>query len=744
MRNTAVLLAATAALLPAAPAVQAQGSIQVVLNGSPLRFANTPPTLINGSTMVPMRDIFEALGASVRYDKPAQTVYGQKGQTNIILPIGQTAASVDGRPVQLNQPAQIIRGTTLVPLRFIGEALGADVKWVPATRTVQIQTVDSHVGSLPAPPEGANGTVSGQVTGVYTNTTPTQITLRVNGKSTVVALSPATILLRSEIGQAASPITIAEISPGDQISVQRAPNGTAQIITDTYGEVRGTIVSIGKLPNGNSAITLDSGKIVELAPGAPISYGGRRVDLSDVKTYEKAVIRTNPSNNMGYGVAVITAANPNPTPPGQLPNPFPNNPANPAPANPLPPGAVSVQVNSFTVDADKPLRGGDTLKATLAGTPGGKASFSIPGVVDTVTMQETSPGVYSGSYTVPRSAAAERAAALGKLVVNGVSSALIQAPGTLTLDSQPPKITDFGPASNATVESQRPLIYGTLSDGSGVGVDPRATHIVLDGKDVSGQADLTGSLFTFKPETGLANGPHAVSVSVADKAGNAASAQWNFTVATGNMVQSFKTNEPAGQSIGAGSTVMLTLNAQPGGKALANIGSLAKDIPLNETSPGVYTGEYAVRPGDAVQNAPVTARFTAKDGTQVTTSLSDNLTVAAGPSAAPRILSPADNDTINTDNTVTIKGKATPGSTVHVAVSYESKVLGGFLPVSGQSASKDVVTDKNGDWTADGLSLKVRSLLGGTRDTVFTVTATELDSSGAPSSDDAKITLRPS
>ena len=61
-----------------------------------------------------------------------------------------------------------------------------------------------------------------------------------------------------------------------------------------------------------------------------------------------------------------------------------------------------------------------------------------------------------------------------------------------------------------------------------------------------------------------------------------------------------------------------------------------------------------------------------------------------------------------------------------------AKCLGGILPVSGQSATKDVVADKNGEWTgATACSLKVRSLLfGGSRDTVFTITATELDASG--------------
>ena len=178
---------------------------------------------------------------------------------------------------------------------------------------------------------------------------------------------------------------------------------------------------------------------------------------------------------------------------------------------------------------------------------------------------------------------------------------------------------------------------------------------------------------------------------------------------------------------------MFTLKAAPGGKATAGVGSLAKAIPLRETDAGVYVGEYTIKAGDSVQNAPVTARYEARDGTVVTTSLASGLTVAAGPPPAPKILTPADADYVDASQPLVVKGHAAPGSTVRVVVSYESKVLGGILPVSGQSATKDVVADKNGDWTADALSLKVRSLLfGGTRDTVFTITATELDVSGNP------------
>jgi hypothetical protein len=728
------LMTAAFALLPTGSFAQAQSPIKVVLNGTPLAFSGTPPMQIKGSTLVPMRGIFEALGATVKFDKASLTVYGQKGATAIILPLGALTATVNGQPQTLPVPAQLINGTTLVPLRFISQALGASVAWNPAISTVTIQTVDQHVGSLPVVP--GNGTITGEVTGLYTNTTPTQLTVRVGGRNTTVPLSDATIILRSASRQAATEVPLNEIKPGDQVTVQRGSDGVATVITATFGQVKGTIVSIGHLANGDAALTLDSGRVIELAADAPLTFGGRTVSLSDIKPYETVVIRTNPSNSMGYGVAVSTVTNPNPKPPGQAPDTGPN-------AGILNGNVSTVEVSSFTDDAQKPLRAGDVLKATLGGTPGGKATFAIPGVADDLPMHETSPGVYTGSYTVSKNASATGAAVLGKLVAGGVQSALIQAPGLLTIDSLPPKITDFGPAQNAVVESEKPLIYATLSDGSGVGVNPKATRITVDGQDVTGNADITSSLFTYKPNAALASGPHTVSVAVRDKADNSATESWSFKVSTGKIVQSFTTNEPSGQAVRAGSTVVFTLHAAPGGKAQAEVGNLAKDIPMRETDPGVYVGEYTVKAGDSVQNAPVTARFTARDGTEVTKNLATDLTVAAGPPPAPRITEPKDSDSIDAAAPLTVKGRALPGSTVRVTVSYTSKALGGILPVSGQSAAKDAVADKNGDWTAGDLSLQVKSLFGTNRDTVFTVSATQLDASGNPASDPTTIQVRP-
>ena len=746
--QTASIALAALLVLPVsghAQGAQAQPSVQpppikVVLNGTLLAFTGTPPMQIKGSTLVPMRGIFEALGATVKFDKASLTVYGQKGATAIILPLGALTATVNGQPQTLPVSAELINGTTLVPLRFISEALGASVSWNPVLSTVTIQTVDPHLAALPVVP--GNTTLHGEVTGLYLNTTPTQLTVRVGGENTTVPLADSTIILRSVTDKAAIEVPLADIKIGDQITVQRGDNGVATVVTATFGQVKGTIVSIGHLPSGNAALTLDSGRVIELTPDAPITFDGNVIALSDIKPYEVVVVRTNYGNNIGYGVAVATAANRNPVPPGNAPVPAPKPP--PDPNAGVLTGAVSaVEVTSFTDDAQRPLRAGDVLKATLSGTPGGKATFAIPGVADTVPMHETSPGVYVGTFVVTRNGFAQNASVLGRLVAGGVQSALTQAPGTLTIDTQPPRVTDFGPAQGAVVENDHPLIYGTLVDGPGTGVNPAATRISVDGQAATANVETTSTLFTYKPAAPLAAGLHTVSVSIRDRAGNAAATSWSFQVSTTSLVRTFTTNEPADRAIGEGGTIIFSLSAAPGGRARVTVGNLVRNLPLKETDPGIYIGEYTVKAGDHVDDAPVLAHFVARDGTTVTKSLASTLTVAAGPPPAPRITSPKNSEYLDPTAPLTVKGRALPNSTVRVAITYTSKALGGILPVSGQSGSKDINVGKDGVWEADDFPLQIKSVFGANRDTVYTVTATQLDASGSPSSDPATVQVRP-
>lgn len=114
-------------------------SPNVIMDGTPLSF-DVPPAVEQGRTLVPLRAIFEAMGSDIIWDNQTQTVTAAKANTQIRLQIGTRTAYRNGLPVSLDVPAIVINSRTLVPLRFIGEALGAQVMWVGSTNTVIINS----------------------------------------------------------------------------------------------------------------------------------------------------------------------------------------------------------------------------------------------------------------------------------------------------------------------------------------------------------------------------------------------------------------------------------------------------------------------------------------------------------------------------------------------------------------------------------------------------------------------------
>ena len=94
--------------------------------------------MIQGRFLVPIRGIFEALGADVAWDGNTKTVTGKKGDTTVILTIDSNLTSVNGDIIKLAVPATIINGRTFGPVRFISEALGADVQWDGEDRVATI------------------------------------------------------------------------------------------------------------------------------------------------------------------------------------------------------------------------------------------------------------------------------------------------------------------------------------------------------------------------------------------------------------------------------------------------------------------------------------------------------------------------------------------------------------------------------------------------------------------------------
>ncbi|SYX87294.1 copper amine oxidase N-terminal domain-containing protein [Paenibacillus alvei] len=123
--------------------LQAAASISIYMDGVKL-VTDQPPTTLQGRTMLPLRAIFEALDAKVLWDQRKQMVTAIKDDTTIVLKIGSKAATINGSAVVLDVPPQTLLGRTMVPVRFVSEAIGAEVGWDQRSRSVYIRTLPSN------------------------------------------------------------------------------------------------------------------------------------------------------------------------------------------------------------------------------------------------------------------------------------------------------------------------------------------------------------------------------------------------------------------------------------------------------------------------------------------------------------------------------------------------------------------------------------------------------------------------
>lgn len=229
-------------------------AIQVELNGNHVPLSVQPIQVVN-RTMVPMRSIFEALGAFVQWNEARQTVTATRGDTILQLTIGELAALVDGQSVPLEVPAMIYRGSTMVPLRFVSEALGADVRWSETAQMVSIFTNDTLPNYQPAALQAVVIPL-GTVIPVTLNTALSSATNNVGDAFSVTVRS-------NEVGDAEFPLgtQIAGVVAG----VQRTGGGDPGTLDLSFREAR--------FPDGSetridgSLISLDDKSVTRTSTG---------------------------------------------------------------------------------------------------------------------------------------------------------------------------------------------------------------------------------------------------------------------------------------------------------------------------------------------------------------------------------------------------------------------------------------------------------------------------------------------
>jgi len=134
MKKSILLILVVLILLSAVPLSASAAEILVTIDGNYMNYEQGYPVMIEGRTLVPLRAIFEGLGATVVWDPVYKSIEATKGERKVTLVLDESLALVYtsknvGSYVDLDAPATLIEGRTYVPLRFVSEAMGAAVDY---------------------------------------------------------------------------------------------------------------------------------------------------------------------------------------------------------------------------------------------------------------------------------------------------------------------------------------------------------------------------------------------------------------------------------------------------------------------------------------------------------------------------------------------------------------------------------------------------------------------------------------
>ena len=197
------------------------------------------------------------------------------------------------------------------------------------------------------------------------------------------------------------------------------------------------------------------------------------------------------------------------------------------PAAPVPPVAA-LKIERFSVVPVEKIEPGAELKFSLNGPPGGSAEIEIPGV-SRVPMREVRPGVYEAAYTIRRNDNLMPSRPMVASLRVGDQTVKTNLTQALTADAKPPVLRNLAPREGEAIIDRASIsISATFDDAGGVGVDPKTVQVVVSGRNVTADSDITAQFFTYRAD--LPPGRHTVDVSARDRAGNAVRKTWSFDV----------------------------------------------------------------------------------------------------------------------------------------------------------------------------------------------------------------------
>jgi hypothetical protein len=388
----------------------AQG-IGVFVDGEPVMFSGVGPQKIGGRVLVPLRGVMEKLGAYVSYQAGTRTVTANRGDVDLQLTLGRREALLNGRTVLLDVPAMEYRGSTLVPLRFMGEALGAQVTWDAPTNSVRISTGNSGPTEPEPPTTGGiiierfnvdspevlragseiQFTLVGQGGGQATVQIPGVVkdfalreTARGTYTGTYVVPSSTTSAVTISRATAIARLKVGNVEQLIQSQVNFQVDNQIPSITATTPEDNGRVNSMR--PNITAVFSDQSGTGIQ-ANRVRMTLDGR--DVTSEATVTANLVAYRPATRLSPGAHDVTV---------EVYDQAGNRATKTWRFTVVDRSDV---ITSFTSDAARDIQPGDEINFTLLGEPGSTVTLKI-GDQRNITMQETSPGRYTASYVVRR------------------------------------------------------------------------------------------------------------------------------------------------------------------------------------------------------------------------------------------------------------------------------------------------------------------------------------------------------
>lgn len=248
------------------------GNITIRIDDRPL-VTEVAPVVENGRTLVPFRAIFEALGLRVDWNDELKTATAYNGSTNVAVKLDSRYGSINGELKELEASARIAQGRTLVPLRFISEAFGNEVRWDPKGRTVSIVSgfkAYQYTEELPAVGSFERLKLIMEYAGRYT-----QPVLMRNEMATAVPAAAEKSAVADGTGYSGTNLQVANVDEGDIVKTDG--NYIYQL---RERDLKITAIGTG-VPQAAAALTFQEG----VFPSEMYLHSGKLIIIGSRSTY---------------------------------------------------------------------------------------------------------------------------------------------------------------------------------------------------------------------------------------------------------------------------------------------------------------------------------------------------------------------------------------------------------------------------------------------------------------------------